>query len=282
MEPEYPYDLEELKQIERLLQKIPLYKKKIAELSKQIESFSRKAVKAGAYSNLLEIDQLITKAFYIDCENRPFNTIDSETISRLKAEIAWHGEIKNRNPPCEICGENRSVDSCHVIPSRLGGTAEGNNILCLCPTHHRLLDRFMLSKAEWVLINWERTSPPSQQYANTVILEAHKVFWAKIENGGEPEKIREYELDEKVFIRYIIETIVKLLVPGRPVNMKYIIPLLDQNIHAVSAKIIDKLVERKLLGRIRSRTDGHISLLLGRKGFEVTDELVLRIWQEIA
>jgi len=29
IEPEYPCDLEELKQIERLLQKIPLYKKKI-------------------------------------------------------------------------------------------------------------------------------------------------------------------------------------------------------------------------------------------------------------
>ncbi|BDV43874.1 hypothetical protein GURASL_27970 [Geotalea uraniireducens] len=280
MEPEYPYDLEELKQIERLLQKVPIYKEKIAELSTEIEALSRQAVKAGAFSDLQKIDKLITKAFYIDCENRPFNSCDSETIARLLAEIAWHGEIKNRNIPCEICGENRSTDRCHIVPSKLGGTAEANNILVLCPTHHRLLDRFMLSKAEWAVIDWERKSVPSQQYASSVTLEAHKVFWSKIECGGEPEKIREYEINEKSFIRNVIEQIGKLFIQGRPVKRASVYELLDPNIREVGKKVIKHLVDFELLRQIKSGNNN--MLVLGPKKLEASDETVLRIWQQVA
>ena len=119
----------------------------------EIEALVRQAVKAGAFHDIQKIDKLITKTFYIDCENRPFNSCDSDTIGRLLAEVTWHGNIKNRNVPCEICGENRSIDRCHIIPTKLGGSAMADNILFLCPTHHRLLDRFMLSKAEWTVIN---------------------------------------------------------------------------------------------------------------------------------
>jgi len=279
MKPEYPYDLEELKQIERLLEKVPLYQAKIAELSEAIETLSRQAVRAGAFSDIHKIDKLITKAFYIDCENRPFNTCDSETISRLLAEVAWHGEIKNRNIPCEVCGENRSTDRCHIIPSRLGGTAEANNILILCPTHHRLLDRFMLSKAEWAVIDWERKSVPSQKYACSVTLEAHKEFWAKIEGNGEPEKIREYEVNEKVFIRHVIDEIGKLFIQGRPVKRSSVYEMLNPNIRDVSKKVIKHLIDHELIKQIKN--GNHNMLILGSKRLEPSDEVVLRIWQKV-
>lgn len=275
MEPEYPYDLEELKQIERLLEKIPIYQKKIAELSAQIEAFSRQTVKAGAFHDFQKIDKLITKAFYIDCENRPFNSCDSETIAGLLAEIAWHGEIKNRNLPCEICGENRSTDRCHIVPSKFKGTAEINNILILCPTHHRLFDRCMLSKAEWAVIDWDRKSIPSQKYAYSVLFEAHKVFWAKIESEGEPEKIRGYEVNEKVFFRHVIEEIGKLLIQGRPVKRSSIYKMLDPNIREIGKKIIKNLVDLGFLRQIRNGS--HNMIVLGSKKLEIPDEVVLSI-----
>ena len=279
MEPEYPYDLEELKQIERLLEKVPIYKAKIAELSEQIDALSRKASKAGAFSDIQTIDKLIHKAFYIDVENRPFNSNESETIARLKAEIAWHDEIKNRNIPCEICGENRSIDRCHIIPSKLGGTQETNNLLFLCPTHHRLLDRFMLSKAEWAQVNWERKSQPSQQYAISVTLEAHKVFWAKLAQG-DFEKIQEYHVNEKAFVRHVVDAIGQIFIPGRLVNSSSISDLLEVNSREIGKKIIDKLVIAGVLKQVKSK--GQNMLILSSKTFQVSDELVLRIWQEIA
>ena len=272
MEPEYPYDLEELKHIERLLEKIPTYQNKIAELSVQIEELSRQAVKHGAFSDIQKIDKLITKAFYIDCENRPFNSIDSETISRLLAEISWHGEIKNRNLPCEICGENRSTDRCHIVPSRLGGTAEENNILILCPTHHRLFDRFMLSKSEWTVIDWDRKSIPSQKYADSVILEAHKLFWKKIVNGGEPEKIREYEVNENAFFQHVVDEIGKLLIKGRPVKRSSIYKMIDPNIREISKKIINILVDKGFIKQIKNGNNNMI--VLGSKNLEIPDEFV--------
>jgi len=279
MEPEYPYDLYELKQIERLLEKVPIYKAKIAELSEHIDALSRKASKAGAFSDIQAIDKLIHKAFYIDVENRPFNSNESETMARLKAEIAWHDEIKNRNIPCEICGENRSVDRCHIIPSKLGGTQETNNLLFLCPTHHRLLDRFMLSKAEWALVNWERKSLPSQQYAMSVTLEAHKVFWERLDKGNF-EKIQEYHVNEKAFVRHVVDTIGQLFIPGKLVNRSSIYDLLDVNILEIGKKIIEKLVIAGVFKQVKS--GGHDMLILASKTFQVSDELVLRIWQEIA
>ncbi len=280
MQPVYPYDLEELKQIERLLEKVPVYQAKIAELSTAIEALSRQAAEAGAFSDVQKIDKLITKAFYIDCENRPFNTCDSKTISRLLAEIAWHGEIKNRNLPCEICGENRSTDRCHIIPAKLGGTADADNILVLCPTHHRLLDRFMLSKAEWIAIDWERKSIPSQKYAFSVTLEAHKVFWAKLQNNGEPEKISEYEVNEKAFIRHVVDEIGELFIQGKPVKKSSIYRMLNPNTQDIGKKVIKHLIARGFIQQIKNGSQS--MLILGSERLEVSDEIILRIWQAVA
>ena len=46
--------------------------------------------------------------------------------------------IPNR---CIICGwDEASCDVCHIIPKREGGTDSLDNVVILCPNHHRMLD----------------------------------------------------------------------------------------------------------------------------------------------
>jgi len=275
--PEYPYDIEELKHIELLLAKIPTYKEKLAELHYDIAKVAEKAAKSGSFSNVYEIENLIYKAFYISLENRPFNSSDSKEISRLKAETVWEGTILNRNISCEICGENRSIDRCHIIPDKLGGSKAEENILFLCPTHHRLFDRFMLSKAEWVQINWERKSEPSQHFAENVTLNAHRVFWQKVENG-QHEKIRLYELNEKPFIEYAISRIMKLFITGRLVKQSNIYKILDENIREISKKAIPSLVAHGVLEQIKEK--GSNLLILTKETPKIEEKIITEIWQK--
>ena len=274
--PNYPYDLEELKIIDRLLEKIPKYRKRIAVLRKEIDELARHVSDKGAFSNIVEIESLVCKAFYLDMENRPFNTTDAHTISRLKAEIAWHGTIKNRNIPCEICGENRTIDKCHIIPAKFGGLKMDENLLYLCPTHHRLFDRFMLSKHEWAIIDWDRKSEASKKYALKVIFDAQKKFWAKVESG-ENEKIALYDINEKPFIEYIANEIGKLFAPGKMIKRASIYMMLNKNIREASKKVLAGLIENKVIIQIKER--GCNMLLLASPKFEVTPDIVLRIWQ---
>lgn len=274
--PDYPFDLEELKHIETLLSKIPLYKEKIAELHKEIDAVAKKASPLSPLSNHYEIESLIYKAFYSSLENRPFNEAGSAHISRLKAEIKWDGEILNRNLPCEICGENRSIDRCHIVPNKLGGTQAEDNILLLCPTHHRLFDRFMLSKAEWVQIDWDRKSESSRIFAESVTLEAHKIFWNKVEQGHH-EKINLYELNEKPFIEYVVSKILELFIAGRLLKQSNIYKMLDENIKAVSKIAISVLIKNGIIDKVKRGNDN--ALILTKNNFEV-DDVVLEIWRK--
>lgn len=53
---------------------------------------------------------------------------------------------------CEICKFNRYIERCHIIPKRLGGRNDEDNMLYLCPNHHKLLDNMLLDKEEITLI----------------------------------------------------------------------------------------------------------------------------------
>lgn len=276
--PDYPYDLEELKHIEKLLSKIPLYQEKISELLIEIDQVSKMAQKAGAFSNPQEIDYLIYKAFYLELENRPFNSEFSNSISRLKAEIRWEGKILNRNIPCEICGENRSVDKCHIIPAKDKGMKNDPNILYLCPTHHRLFDRFMLTKAEWAQIDWSRKSLPSQEFIQKVTFEAHRVFWSKLELS-QHEKIRSYEINEKPFVRHVVDKLEELFISGRLIKKSNIYNLLEENIRGAAKIAIEVLIKHKLLIKIENASGN--MLTLGKKRFSVTDNIIEEIWKQI-
>ena len=119
---------------------------------------------------------LFREAFLKPSVNRPFR---AGTYVRFGVS----GFLKDQAVPCEICGENRVVDTCHIIPRRVKGAQKVDNVLFLCPTHHRLFDTCMLSKEEWDRIDWTRKSRKSQVYAEKVLKVAHGNFWEKVGAG---------------------------------------------------------------------------------------------------
>jgi predicted restriction endonuclease len=69
--------------------------------------------------------------------------------NRVKATY-WKKSYKERfGSVCEICGESRAFDICHIIPVNQNGETVEWNILILCPTHHRLFDQRKLSDTEY-------------------------------------------------------------------------------------------------------------------------------------
>lgn len=49
---------------------------------------------------------------------------------------------------CQICGFDRYVELCHLIPKRIGGGHSIENIVLLCPNHHKILDNGLLNREE--------------------------------------------------------------------------------------------------------------------------------------
>lgn len=62
------------------------------------------------------------------------------------------GNFRNRKlslkHKCEICGFDRYLEACHIIPKRLGGHDHPLNRFFLCPNHHKLFDYGLLNNEE--------------------------------------------------------------------------------------------------------------------------------------
>ena len=67
-------------------------------------------------------------------------------IDRKAAKKIWRNSRKNFS--CCICGFDRTIDFCHIEARRKGGKVNMNNITTLCPNHHRLFDRGLLTLEE--------------------------------------------------------------------------------------------------------------------------------------
>ena len=61
-------------------------------------------------------------------------------------------------PPCQICGFDRFTEEAHIIPASLGGPKTCDNMLNLCPNHHKLFDRYLLTRQEMQKI-WAWVKP---------------------------------------------------------------------------------------------------------------------------
>lgn len=60
--------------------------------------------------------------------------------------------------PCEICGWNEtSRDLHHIIEVSKGGKNEINNIISVCPNHHRMIHKNLISKDELLKLIKDRT-----------------------------------------------------------------------------------------------------------------------------
>lgn len=278
-----PHDLVELSYLPKLIDKIPVYIKKLTELAQEIEKFSRYATEGDPVRRSIEIENLIYRAFFIELENRPYNIkcIGAESAEYPCSQfemrrIKWGEVISSRNPACEICGENRSVDKCHIIPAKFGGTLNSDNIVILCPTHHRLLDRYMLSEYEYAAIKWFLKSKPSQYYAENTILANHKKFWNRMKYGNN-SPIYPFEKDEWHIYKYALEQILDLFSNSVVLDKKNIFKILDPNIREMSKDIIKRLIKKGVLAKDEN---GKILTLIN-SDYRATKEEAVIIWKEL-
>lgn len=268
-----PANLYELYFLPKLIDKVPLYIQKIHELEQEISKFS----------DVESMADFIFRAFFLDLENRPYEFLhsygkdgESFDIKFEKRRINWGEIISNRNLSCEICEENRTVDKCHIIPRKFGGTLDFDNIIILCPTHHRLLDKFMLSPQEYAAIDWSIKSPAAQSYANSTILENHKKFWDKISKHNYAP-ILLYENIEWPIYKFTLDRIMEIFQQKPVISKENIFMVLDKNIHEMAKGIITIMLKK---GILKKDKDKHY-LVLVDKNFHSTDEFATRCWQEL-
>lgn len=273
-----PYDYIELEKITTLIDKIPEYQRKLYQLEKDIKNFALTIPKSLTISSSYEIEKIIFRAFFIELEKRPFQAPTTEQIQRLKANIVHEGIIEKRNLPCEVCGENRSIDRCHIIPKKLGGSCSSNNIIILCPTHHRLFDRFMLSKAEFCAINWEQKSLAAQEYVMSITLQSHRIFWKDAQE--KKQFLMEYEKQSLTpFMRYIINQIFDLFIDARPLKKDKIFKILNPDIIYLAKPIIEGLIKNNFL--IQEKCGSAKFLAKPQTSLEVSDDIIKEIFKTL-
>lgn len=61
--------------------------------------------------------------------------------------------LRNFPHQCMICEFNITVAVHHIIPRREGGKDEITNLVVLCPNHHAMADRNLISREELTLLN---------------------------------------------------------------------------------------------------------------------------------
>lgn len=147
----------------------------------------RKDFPDDAAGILLEISRLMmieaTKVYTRDLFKDKFNlNIDLSDKHRLQTEE----EMENYDPapffkqnitPCEICGNSRVCQKCHIIPRNIGGYNEPGNIIVLCANHHWLFDRNKLTSEEWNCVKWETKDSNAKEFALEVRYKMHVMYW---------------------------------------------------------------------------------------------------------
>ena len=78
---------------------------------------------------------------------------------------------------CVICGENRIVNSCHIIPREHHGSYSKENFIFLCPTHHHLFDHAHLSEDEFNKIDLKGKRDDSKTFFDRVHKKRHQMYW---------------------------------------------------------------------------------------------------------
>lgn len=82
------------------------------------------------------------KAVNLSGKNNPnFKNATTRTTARDFARKAF-------GDACMICGWDVHVDVHHIIPMRHGGTNNIDNLIVLCPNHHRMADAGMIPNKE--------------------------------------------------------------------------------------------------------------------------------------
>lgn len=105
-------------------------------------------LKNGTYEDITDVNRPSEKKFR--------QTPPPQLTKSAGLESQWDRCTQDRSVrssgTCQICGFTRSVEKAHVIPARFGGQAIPENLLNLCPNHHTLFDRTLLTWEEIEII----------------------------------------------------------------------------------------------------------------------------------
>lgn len=89
------------------------------------------------------------------CENKKnleYRKKRPELSRRLFKTAYFRWKEKTVGSSCVICGENRTLDVCHIVARNgrnMSRLDPRDNLLGLCPTHHRLFDEEKLNSDEY-------------------------------------------------------------------------------------------------------------------------------------
>lgn len=95
---------------------------------------------------------------------------------------------------CFICGFDRYIEFCHIIPAAIGGTTHPSNIIVLCPNHHKLMDRELLTPEEDELLDdhliYAWGNPLAARFGEAPELRKRRIYNPRSsgENSSEPEQ----------------------------------------------------------------------------------------------
>lgn len=242
-----PRNSKELKKVNEILKAQNEFDKKIEELHTKLDGLFQKYIDykkintdALVYLGWLEgkIHHQIVNIFAKELMNSEW------TYANL---TDWHYPhfVHGRKLGCEICGDNRTVDRCHIVPNRLGAGLGLDNIFILCPTHHRLLDSYLLTKEEFAQLNISDKSPEAKKYFTEVIEPNMVSFWNA---QKKPDK-----RNEEAFYKKIRLSLLKYLKEKKEVEEHDLIKNFPMY-HKEIMRILNHMITRNVVVKTKSHS----------------------------
>lgn len=130
-------------------------------------------------SALKEMKDLVGKVILLCSEIYEKSTLEKKGVDPkelAKDESPGAAKMVTYNP-CEICGNTRVTQGCHIIRRADGGTAVRDNFLSLCPNHHFLFDHHRLTEDEWDVLKWDDRPDFIKKYAIEYHLPQLRMYW---------------------------------------------------------------------------------------------------------
>ena len=208
-----PRNKEELEQVKEILKTQDFFDRKMSvlfdKLDKIFKQIDYKELNLDVSNRFTwlrnELDSVIINLFALELGKTEYK------LENLKARH-YPEFIIGRQIPCEICGENRVVERCHILPNRMGGSLALENIFFLCPLHHKLLDNYLLTQQEFAKLNLSDKAPKSIEYFNAVIEPNMKKFW---ESGDK----QNFELEKEFRLKFKKE-VIEYIKKNQPIDLK--------------------------------------------------------------
>lgn len=154
------------------------YKKRIHEACTKYINKARQLSRDYRFNNLIvdlrnEMCEIIAEIYQQMSIELKYNIKIRPTIRRITI-------LPNRieKQKCVICGEQRTVDRCHIIPRENSGSNSENNMIYLCPTHHFLFDQGKLSREEFNKIKIHGKAKDSIEFFNKTHKIKHQKYWS--------------------------------------------------------------------------------------------------------